>query len=179
MTLTLPKKAPRDYPMIEGFRGRVWRNAFSLYARECTLLCALLLLFSFLLDIKLGVEIGLLGFIISMLITALATLYINIKRVQVIRSGEPILAVIIEKKKLNLWHEMFRAKAHRSFKIRYRFTHASSSTDAQSKSIESSFYLCQCAYEHLTKDEEILLTVNPDKISHNVPLRIAVMRIPH
>ena len=174
MTLSLPVKAPRKYPLIEGFRGRVWRNAFNLYTREISLLFALISLYAFLLDDLLWLEIGILGLFISIVLAGMMTAFINLRRVKLVRTGLGIKAEIIEKKKLRLWHEMFRGKAHRSFMIRYRFQ-----LPHQEQSIESSFYLCQCAYDHLAKHEELMISYQEGRPQNNLPLRVAVMRIPH
>jgi hypothetical protein len=174
MTLSLSIKAPREYPLIEGFRGRVWRNAFNLYAREISLLFALISLYAFLLDHLLWLEIGILGLFLSVVFAGIMTTYINLRRIHLVRTGVGIKAILIEKKKLRLWHEIFRDKAHRSFMIRYRFQ-----LPNQEESIESSFYLCQCAYDHLAKHEELLISYQKNRPKKNVPLRIAVMRIPH
>lgn len=174
MTLSLSIKAPREYPLIEGFRGRVWRNAFNLYAREISLLFALISLYAFLLDDLLWLEIGILGLFLSVVLAGIMTAYINLRRVHLVRTGIGIKATLIEKKKLRLWHEIFRGKVHRSFMIRYRFQ-----LPHQEKSIESSFYLCQCAYDHLAKHEELLISYQENSPKKSIPLRIAVMRIPH
>ena len=174
MSLSLSMNTPRTYPLIEGFRGRVWRNAFNLYARECALLCTGIALFSFLLDATLWLEIGILGLISTLVLAGLATAYINYQRVGIIRHGTAVKAELLDKKKLRLWHEMLRPKAHRSFKITYRFH-----LEGHTHWIESSFYLCRCAYDHLQKHESLIIAYHHNNIQRNVPLRVAVMRIPH
>jgi hypothetical protein len=174
MSLTLPKKPPRDYPLIEAFRGRVWRNGWALYGREVSLFGAGLALFAFLLDGLLWLEVGLLALIVSVVLSGLGTLWANMRRARLVRIGVTVNGHIIARQRLLLWHELLRGRAHRSFYVRYRFTPV-----GQEDPCEGRLYLCRCAYEQLSTSDQLLIAYDQDAPKKSLPLRVAVMRIPH
>ena len=171
---TLSKHPPRSYTTLEAFRGRVWRNSWRLYGQECALFSIFIALYSFLLAHDLGFELGILLFLLSSILSALVSLWIGFKRAHIVRTGLFIEGHLISKKKVRLWHEILRAKAHRSFLIRYEFT-----PPTHTQPIRGKLYLCQCAYAHLDVTQPLSIVYDKHHPRSNLPLKVALMRIPH
>lgn len=170
--LKLGREAPRIYPLIEAFRGRVWRNRAALYGREATLISALIFLYGFLLDQGLMWELGIIGSLLSITWTGGSTLWVNLRRCALIRHGSWGEAVITKRVPMRLWHEMFRAQEHRSYRLQYRY-------EIEGQGLEGEITLCRCAYDRLKVDEQLIIAYDPDRPARSIPLRVAVMKIPH
>jgi hypothetical protein len=44
---------------------------------------------------------------------------------------------------------------------------------------QQTLYMCLCAYQHLNDGEELSIAHHPKKPQKSIPLRVAVMVIPH
>ena len=172
--LRLGRETPRHYPLIEAYRGRVWRNLPGLYGRECSLFALITTLYGVLLDHDALWLIGGLILALSVIWTGLSTLWVNARRAQLVREGHWADGVIIKSVRLRWWHEMFRGQAHRSFKITYRYN-----IPERDEPLVSSLVLCRCASDRLQVDDQIPLAYDVDRPQRSIPLRVAVMKIPH
>lgn len=172
--LELSVQPPRIYPNREALRGRVWRNRWSLYGRELSALCAALTLYGLLLDQLSWVAWGLLGLVLSTLLGALGGLVTNLRRASLVRVGPIASGELVRKRRLTLWHELLRGKAHRSFELTYRY-HVNGEPEPR----EAQIQLCLCAYEHLKDRERLQVIYDPARPQRSLPLRLALMRIPH
>lgn len=172
--LKLTRECPRHYPWIEAFRGRVWRSRWALYGRELSLFALFAILYGVLLDEGLLWELGLIALLMGVAFTGLATLFSNLQRLQLVREGEWVDGELIELVNMRLWHEFLRGKAHRSFRVKYRY-------QAQSGAVlESEMVLCRCAYDRLAKTKEkVPIAYHALKPQKSLLLRVAVMKIPH
>lgn len=172
--LKLGKETPRKYPWVEAFRGRVWRSKFALYGRELTLFSGVAILYGVLLDEGLLWELGLLGAIIGVMITGLATLISNLRRLRLVREGIWVEGHLTELTKLRLWHEFLRGKAHRSFLVKYSYQTQSGEVKA------GEMVLCRCAYDRLAATKSTVpVVLSPHRTGQSLLLRVAVMKIPH
>ena len=172
--LHLSPAPPRVYPTIEAFRGRVWRNRYSLYAKELALLAGAGTLYGFLLDHREVLILGTVIFLFVIVFSGLALLIVNLRRRNLIRTAPAVKGTLTRTGRALFWHEMFRAKAHRSFWIEYTYT----PTDSD-REITGRLYLCQCASKRLKTSDKLWITYHAHKPSRSIPLRVAVMRIPH
>lgn len=165
---------PRDYPNREALIGRVWRNRWSLYSREISLLCTLISIYGLLLDQMTWMAWGLVGLILSTLLGSLGSVICNLRRASLVRFGPTIEGELVRKRRLTLWHEFLRGKAHRSFEITYRYQ-----LEEEVNVREAKIQLCLCAYEHLKDREQLRIIYDPAHPQRSLPLRLALMRIPH
>ena len=172
--LRLGRNTPREYPLIEAYRGRVWRNLPGLYGREIALLALLSTLYGVLLDHNFLWVCGALILVVSVIWVGLSTLWVNTRRAQLIREGHWVEGVIIQSARQRWWHEMFRAQIHRSFKITYQYQLPESQ-----EVYTASLVLCQCAFDRLKVDDSIALAYDKNRPHRSIPLRVAVMKIPH
>ena len=170
--LTLRKDTPRQYPVIEAFRGRVWRSRAALIGKDVMLFSGLVALYGLLLDHGLSIEIGLLGLFLACCWVGFSTLWVNLARVRLVRHGRWGKGVIIQRKRLLLWHELLRAEKHRSFLIRYRY-------QVNQREYVGQLTLCRCAFDRLSVDQAITIAYHENSSSKSLPLRVAVMTIPH
>jgi hypothetical protein len=170
----LGKTTPRHYPWLEAFRGRVWRSKTALYGRELTLFSAIAILYGVLLDKGILWEIGLLGLIFGVLVTGIATLVSNLRRLHLVREGQWVEGTLTELVHMRLWHEFLRGKAHRSFIVHYTYESTSGVL------MNGNMVLCRCAYDRLvSKKTSVPVVVHPINRNKSLLLRIAVMKIPH
>jgi len=172
--LELSVKPPRAYPNREALVGRVWRDPWSLYGRELSLLCAVAALYGLLLDELAWVAWGLFGLSLSALLGTLGGLIINLRRAALVREAPAVMGQLLSKRRVTLWHEFVRAKAHRSFEISYSYQ-----LEGEAEPRVGKIQLCLCAYEHLQDRAELRVIYDPARPQRSLPLRLAVMRIPH
>ena len=165
---------PRDYPNRQALIGRVWRNRWSLYGRELSVLCTIASLYGLLLNELAWMAWGIFGLILSAIIGSIGGVIINIRRASLVREAPVVEGELIRKRRLTLWHEFLRGKAHRSFKVTYRYHIA-----GEPRPREASILLCLCAYEHLKEREKLKVIYDPSRPQRSLPLRLALMRIPH
>ena len=172
--LKLSKDTPRKYPWIEAFRGRVWRSKFALYGRELTLFSAIAILYGLLLDEGLLWELGLIGAVLGVVTTGVATFISNLRRLYLVREGIWVEGTLTELKNMRLWHEFLRGKAHRSFLVKYRYE------SPEGESMRGEMVLCRCAYDRLAATQSsIPVVLNAKAAQQSLLLRVAVMKIPH
>ena len=172
--LRLGRDVPRNYPLIEAYRGRVWRNIPGLYGRELAFFALLATLYGVLLDEGFLWVCGALVLIASIIWTGLSTLWVNTRRAQLVREGLWTEGTITQSVRQRWWHEMFRGQAHRSFKITYQYQ-----LKEDPKVYTSHLVLCRCAFDRLQIDDTIALAYDAQKPNRSIPLRVAVMTIPH
>ena len=172
--LEVSVQPPREYPNREALVGRVWRDRWSLYGREVSVLCAAMTLYGLLLDELSWVAWGLFGLILSALIGSLGGLITNLRRASLVREGPIAEGELVRKRRLTLWHEFLRGKAHRSFEVTYRYQ-----LEGELEPREAKIQLCLCAYEHLKDRERLQVIYDPNRPQRSLPLRLALMRIPH
>ena len=172
--LRLGRETPRHYPLIEAYRGRVWRNLPGLYGRELGLFALLATLYGVLLDQDFLWIYGALSLVLSVIWTGLSTLWVNTRRAQLVRDGMWAEGVIIQSVRQRWWHEMFRGKAHRSFKITYQYE-----IPGHAEVYTNSLVLCRCAFDRLQVDDSVALAYDEQRPRRSLPLRVAVMKIPH
>jgi hypothetical protein len=172
--LEVSVKPPRVYPSREALVGRVWRDRWSLYGREVSVLCASLTLYGLLLDELSWVAWGLFGLILSALLGSLGGLITNLRRASLVRMGPLADGELVRKRRMTLWHELLRGKAHRSFELTYRYQ-----LDGEPTPREAKIQLCLCAYEHLKDRERLQVIYDPKRPQRSLPLRLALMRVPH
>ena len=171
--LKLGKKTPRVYPWIEAYRGRVWRSKSALFGREVTLFAVIALLYGILLDEGLLWELGLLGTVLSLVWSGVATALSNGRRLTLVREGEWVDGQLTELINLRLWHEFLRGKAHRSFLVKYTYSY-------EGESFRGEMVLCRCAYDRLARSgDSIPVAVSRRSPHRSLLLRVAVMKIPH
>ena len=169
---TLRTDPPREYPLIEAFRGRVWRSRWTLYTRELSLVCAIAALIAFLRDHALIFELSLALLIILTILSGLGLLITQIRRAYLVRSGPRVNGTLIARRRRMFLHELLRGAAHRTFEVHYRFQ------SKEGEDIDGRLLLCRCAYEHL-KEGSLDIIYDPNNPKRNLPLRVAIMRIPH
>ena len=138
------------------------------------MLCALICLYGLLLDEFAWMAWGLLGLILSTLGGALGGVITNLRRASLVREGPFVEGELIRKRRLILWHEFMRGKAHRSFEITYRYQ-----LEGEALPREASIQACLCAYEHLKERERLRVIYDPSRPQRSLPLRLALMRVPH
>lgn len=172
--LRLGRETPRHYPLIEAYRGRVWRNLPGLYGREVSLFALIATLYGLLLSQDTLLVMGMFALALSVIWTGLSTLWVNARRAQLVREGVWVEGVIVKSTRQRWWHELARGQAHRSFKMTYRYQ-----VPGREKSYTSSIVLCRCAYDRLQVDDRIALAYDAKYPQRSIPLRIAVMKIPH
>ena len=85
--LRLGRETPRHYPLIEAYRGRVWRNLPGLYGRELGLFALLATLYGVLLNQDFLWIYGALILVLCVIWTGLSTLWVNTRRAQLVREG--------------------------------------------------------------------------------------------
>jgi hypothetical protein len=119
---------------------------------------------------------GALCLVLSVLFTGLTTLVINAKRAQLVREGAAVMGVITGQIRQRWWHEIARAPQHRSFKLTYRYQLTEGDREI---SYEGSITLCRCALDRLKSEDEIVVTYDVKRPQRSLPLRLAVMKIPH
>ena len=105
-------------------------------------------------------------------LSGVGSLWVNFKRARLVQTGFAIQGRLVAKKRILLLHEMIRPQAHRTFKITYEY-------QVEQKAYSQTLYLCLCAYEHLNEQEDLLITYMPTRPKKSLPLRVAVMVIPH
>ena len=172
MSIHLPHHPPRPYTLIEAYRGRVWRNKWGLYSRETGLFGICLCIYGLLLGLDFWMLLGVLIGIISIFCAGLGSLWVNFKRVRLVQVGQAVQGRIRSKKRVLLLHEMIRPHAHRTFKMSYEYM-------VDNETYQQTLYLCLCAYEHLNDGEELMIAHHSDSPKKSIPLRVAVMVIPH
>ena len=172
--LRLGRSTPREYPLIEAYRGRVWRNLPGLYGRELALFALLTTLYGVLLNEDFLWVCGALVLVGSIVWTGLSTLWVNTRRAQLVREGLWVEGVITQSTRQRWWHEMFRGQAHRSFKVTYQYQ-----IPDHSEIYTSSLVLCRCAFDRLKVDDSVALAYDSQRPRRSIPLRVAVMKIPH
>ena len=80
---------------------------------------------------------------------------------------------VISKRPRYLWHELLRGLGHRSLLLRYRYQHPDLGV------IEGRLWLCRCAADRFEVGAPLLISYNPKRPRESLPLRVALMRIPH
>ena len=172
--LKLGRQSPRHYPWIEAFRGRVWRSSWALYGREMSLFAILSILYGFLLDEGILWELGLIALLLGITTSGIATLMGNLQCLHLVREGEWVEGELDELINMRLWHEFLRGKAHRSFKVKYRYQ------SPQGEKLIGEMVLCRCAYDRLSKNRsQVPVVIDPTNPNKSLLLRVAVMKIPH
>ena len=96
------------------------------------------------------------------------------RRAQLVREGLWVEGVIVQSVRQRWWHEMFRGQAHRSFKITYQYE-----LPGDSDVYTNTLVLCRCAFDRLKVDDSVALAYDAQRPHRSIPLRVAVMKIPH
>ena len=179
----LPLHPPRPYTALEALRGRVWRSRAALWGRELSALSALTALYGLLLDAEMALAGGLLALVCVNLASALLALAGHLRRARLVREGAFCVGTLTRKRRRAFLHELLRGAAHRTFEITYVYTpegeNAQSEEREEREEREGRLLLCRCAYEHLSDGEPLHIAYDPRAPHLSVPLRVAVMRIPH
>ena len=170
--LSLSRTPPRDYPIIEAYRGRVWRNRAALYGRELTAVAIMVTLYGVLLDDVFLWTLGALSVGLAVIWTGLSTLWVNNRRAQLVRTGLATRGRVTGRERQRWWHELTRGEEHRSFKLTYDY-------EVDGAQHSGQITLCRCALKRLQKEEEILIAYDAERPQRSLPLRVAVMKIPH
>ena len=170
----LPLHPPRPYPTAQAFRGRVWRSAAAVWGRELSAAAALAALYGLLLDAEGALAGGLLALVAVNAACALLAALGHIRRARLVREGAHAAGVIVGKRRRGFLHELLRGAAHRTFELRYTYT-----PEGEGAPREGRLLLCRCAYEHLADGAPLHVAYDPARPHLSVPLRVAVMRIPH
>lgn len=170
----LPLHPPRPYTALEALRGRVWRSRAALWGRELSALCATCALYGLLLGVT-GLLVGaILALVVLNLASALLALAGHLRRARLVREGACCVGTLTRKRRRAFLHELLRGAAHRTFEITYVYTPEGENTPREGRLL-----LCRCAYEHLSDGEPLHIAYDPRAPHLSVPLRVAVMRIPH
>ena len=172
MSIHLPHHPPRPYSLFDAYKGRVWRNGWGLYSREIGLIGLCICIYGLLLGLDFWMLLGVLIGVSSVFCAGLGSLWVNFRRARLVQNGESIQGRILAKKRVILLHEMIRPHAHRTFKMTYEYT-------IDHRVYQHALYLCLCAYEHLNDGEELLIAYDLESPKKSIPLRVAVMVIPH
>jgi hypothetical protein len=168
----LPIQPPREYRNIEAFIGRVWRLKEVLWIKESIFWLLFLSILGFLL--KQALLLFYLGGLVILLgiMGVMTYIWLNLKRAALVRTGLSIKGKIDDMADLNYFHELLRGKAHRSCFATYSF-------ELEGKTYQSRIYLCRCALIKLQKQESLWIVYDPKQPNHHLPLKAAVLTIPH
>ena len=172
--LQVSVQPPRDYPNREALRGRVWRDGWALYSRELSVFSACGALYGLLLNELMWLTWGALVLMSATLIGAVGSVWVNLRRARLVREAPVTEGTLISKRRRLFWHELLRGKAHRSFTLTFSYQ-----VPGEVSPREGQVTLCLCAYEHLKRDEALKVIYDPTAPKRALPLRLALMRIPH
>ena len=170
---TLPVTPPREYQLRDALFGRVWRDRLALIARELQVISIVLLLAGLLLDSDEGLVYGLLSLLGSSLLLVGAGLYRARWRTLLIQRNPAVKGSVIALQPRYLWHEFLRGRAHRSVVLRYRYTLP------EGEHLEGRLWLCRCAADRFKVGDQLWICYRPERPSASLPLRVALMHIPH
>ena len=170
---TLSVTPPRSYQLRDALFGRVWRDRLALIARELQVLSLALLLAGLLLDSDEGLAYGILSLLGSSLLLIGAGLYRAHWRTRLVQRAPTVKGSVIALQPRYLWHEFLRGRAHRSVVLRYRYT------PPEGEQREGQLWLCRCAADRFKAGDQLWICYRPERPSASLPLRVALMRIPH
>ena len=171
--LVLPAEAPRTYGMREAYRGRVWRTPISVISREFFFWGLGLGLVGLALGNSLVTRAGLGSALILGLVSVLASLARNRKRVRIIRDGLGVKATLGRSRRIPLFHELVRGPRESTYRLAYSYV------TQQGDSVTGSIWICGCARKYLSEGAVELAAHDAKKPCDSVLLRLAVMVAPH
>jgi len=131
-------------------------------------------LYGLLLNAPLALAGGLAALVLINLACAPLAALGHLRRARLVRAGAYAEGAVTRKRRRALLHELLRAPAHRTFELRYSYTPAGEGAPREGRLL-----LCRCAYERLDDGEPLYVSYDPAAPHRSVPLRVAVMRIPH
>ncbi len=170
--LQLTLKTPRDYPTIEIFKKRVWRLKSVLFCKELIFWTCALISLSFLMNWSLGTFLGICGVFLAIIFGLSLHIWLNLKRLAVIRTGLAVKGQITAKRNQPYFHELLRAKAHRSMMMQYRY-------EVEGQIYTENLSLCRCASDKFEIGDEVDVAYDTKNPKVSVLLRVAVLVIPH
>jgi hypothetical protein len=169
--LQLTLKTPRAYPTVEIFKKRVWRLKSVLFCKELIFWLSVLILLSSLMQLSIGIYVFL-GIVLLIFLGLITHVWLNFKRLAIIRTGIATKGKIMAKRNLPYFHELLRGKAHRSMLMQYSY-------EVNGKTYTRDLALCRCASDKFEMADEVDVAYDPNHPEHSVLLRVAVLVIPH
>ncbi len=169
----LPTQPAREYTMREGLQGRVWRNAASASGREGMLFTIGAAVLCLLNDrLALMTIFGVMA--TCFLAVHLVGLYlVTKKRVRLIQTAPAVKGVIGLPRRAKLFHEVFKRQLDKTYVLPYTFQLPDGFEE------DGEIWICGCAREHLPHRSVEWIVYDPENPRQNLPLRLAVMVVPH
>ncbi len=163
---------PREYRVSDAFIGRVWRLKSVLIFKELMFWIIFSTVLCFLLKIALFVFFLGVTLLSLMLISTITYVILNLKRWQLVKVGPSVKGKIEHIQDSHYFHESIRGKAHRSCFATYSY-------EVDGKGYTGRIDMCRCALAKLQKQEELLIAYDVKNPKNSLPLKVAVMSIPH
>lgn len=171
--MKIPVRPPRTYGLRDAYRRRVWRSPLGVVGREVMLfglaICALGIVYEEPNIVFVAVLIAGIGAVLA----GTSSLFVNRRRVGLIRHAPAVPGVLEAPRRVFVFHELFRGKREKSFILPFHFITA----DGQTR--RGKIWICGCARQHLPEGTEEWIVYDPDGPRMSLPLRLAMMVAPH
>ncbi len=171
--LVLPSIPPREYTLRNAYQGRVWRTPLSVFTRELFFWALGLTLIGIALDHGKLLWWGAVTATGLGTCSVLASLFMNRRRVNLIRRGVGAKAIVGRPRRIPLFHELFRGTRESTYRLSYEFTAPSG------ESMSGAIWLCGCARQYFPAGSTEFIAYDENQPKKSVPLRVAVMVAPH
>lgn len=169
----LPLDPPRPYRLRDACCGRVWRSAPGALGRELGLIGLAMAGVSLVRDDLLLRVAGLGLLALGALLAIGGCLLTNVRRARLVREAPAFPAVLGHPRRVLLLHELFRIERERTFILPYVVRLPDGTTR------EGRVWICGCARQYLLPGTEEPVAVDPADPRRTLPLRLAVMVVPH